>query len=200
MSAKSSGQNEFIVTLSKCLLGIVIAIALGCFIGYGILLMIGHETDMTVSNRYLDRVSASRAGFIEQGLEYQQAADALRDHTGIRVLRTASGKPLYWQDGQQVPAETLMDTSFAQAVESLFLNSSTALSGQLDVTGEPIDDLLLYNIAVDAQNRVYYYLYYDQDGYICAVYDEQNSFSADPNAVVIMEQWYLLFDYGELDA
>ena len=34
-------RDEFLPTLGKCLLGMVIAIALGCFIGYGLLIMIG---------------------------------------------------------------------------------------------------------------------------------------------------------------
>ena len=86
----------------------------------------------------------------------------------------------------------------AAAIESLFLNSQQALSGQEDVTEQTIDDLLLYNIAVDPNGCVHFYLYYDPLGYICLVYDNDGSYAGYKDAVTVMEQWYLLFDYEGL--
>ena len=198
MAAEPTRRDEFLPTLGRCLLGMAIAIILGCFIGYGCLLMIGQDSDLTISNRYLDRVAAARSCFAAQGLEYQQAADALRAHPGVRVLRTAGGEPQYWLDTVQADPQALVGSNFAAAIESLFLNSQQALSGQEDVTEQTIDDLLLYNIAVDPNGCVYFYLYYDPLGYICLVYDNDGSYAGYKDAVTVMEQWYLLFDYEGL--
>lgn len=197
---RSDRQDTFLGVLARCLLGMAVAIALGCFIGYGVLIMIGHETEMTRSQRYLDRSYAGRAGFVTQNLEYQQAADALRAYPGLRVLRTAEGKPLYWQDGQQVDPSALMDETFASAIEILFTGSAEALSGKEDVTETLIEDMLLYNIAVDPQGNVYYYIYYDANGFLCIVYDESGAFADNQNAIMLLEQWYVYFEYQELDA
>ena len=91
MGAEPSRRDEFLPTLGRCLLGMAIAIILGCFIGYGCLLMIGQDSDLTISNRYLDRVAAARSCFAAQGLEYQQAADALRVRIADLPIRVRSG-------------------------------------------------------------------------------------------------------------
>lgn len=192
-------RDEFLPTLGKCLLGMVIAIALGCFIGYGLLIMIGHDTELTGTQDILDRSMASRDGFIVQSMEYQQAADILRRYPGIKVLRTAEGHPVYWQDGQPVEASTLMDEQFEAAIETLFLESPAAFSVESATTGEIISDMCVYNIAVDEQGRVCYYLHYDTNGYICIAYDEQNTCLNDPMAVAIMDQWYILANFGDLE-
>jgi len=201
MTAKTSffKSDEFSAVMFRCLIGMVIAVALGCFIGYGVLMMIGQDSDLTISQRYLDRSYATRAGFVTQNLEYQQAADALRSHSGLRVLRTASGAPLYWQDGEKIEPETLMDAEFVDAIERLFADSAEALSGQEDVTQTEITDLVLHNIAVDELGNVYYYLYYDALGYLCVIYDSSNSYAEDRHAVALMDQWYMLFNYEGLD-
>lgn len=200
MAADAARRGEFPATLARCLLGMVVAALLGCFIGYGLLIMIGQDTDVTVSDGYLSRAYTGRAGFIEQNLEYQQAADALRSHPGLRVLRTAAGTPLYWLDGQEVDPATLMDAEFVDAIEQLFAGSADALQGEDARTGEAIVDMQLHNIAVDDAGHVCFYLYYDTYGYLCIAYDEQNSSAEQENAIAIMEQWYLVFNYGDLTA
>lgn len=198
MANKPAARDEFLPTLGRCILGMIIAALLGCFIGYGVLVIIGQDTDMTVSDGYLDRASASRSGFVAQNLEYQQAADALRNYPGIKVLRTASGEPFYWLDGQKIDPLEIMDSAFAEAIETLFQNSAEALCVESATTEELIQDMLLYNIAVDEHGNVYYYLYYDQYGYICIAYDEQNS-CAEEAQFTLMDQWYIFMDYGALD-
>lgn len=192
-------RGEFRATLLRCLLGMVIAALLGCFIGYGLLIMIGHDTELTGTQDILDRSVASREGFIAQNMEYQQAADILRRYPGLKVLRTASGQPLYWQDGQEVSASALMDAEFEAAIESLFVNSQAALSVESATTQEIISDMCVYNIAVDELGRVCYYLHYDTNGFICIAYDEQNTCLEDPMAVAIMDQWYILANFGDLE-
>ena len=192
-------RDEFLPTLGKCLLGMVIAIALGCFIGYGLLIMIGHDTELTGTQDILDRSMASREGFIAQSMEYQQAADILRRYPGIKVLRSAEGHPVYWQDGQPVEASALMDAEFEEAIETLFLNSPEAFAVEMATTQELISDMCVFNIAVDEQGRVCYYVHYDQNGYICIAYDEQNTCLNDPMAVAIMDQWYILANFGDLE-
>ena len=191
-------QNEFLQTMGKCLLGVVIAIALGCFIGYGLLIMIGHDTELTGTQNLLDRSVASREGFIAQNMEYQQAADILRHYPGLKVLRTSSGHPFYWMDGRQVEPSELMDESFETAIETLLLESPAALQVEAATTEELISDMCVYNIAVDELGRVCYYLYYDTNGYVCIAYDEQNTCKDDPMAVAIMDQWYILANFGDL--
>ena len=192
-------RDEFLPTLGKCLLGMVVAIALGCFIGYGLLIMIGHDTELTGTQDILDRSMASREGFIVQSMEYQQAADILRRYPGIKVLRSAEGHPVYWQDGQPVEASALMDAEFEAAIEALFLNSPEAFAVEMATTQELISDMCVFNIAVDEQGRVCYYVHYDQNGYICIAYDEQNTCLNDPMAVAIMDQWYILANFGDLE-
>lgn len=198
MTAKFK-SDEFAAVMVRCLLGLIIAVALGCFIGYGVLMIIGEDSDLTISQRYLDRSYATRAGFVEQNLEYQQAADALRSHPGIRVLRTASGAPLYWQDGEKVEPETMMDAEFVDAIERLFAGSAEALAGQEDVAQNAITDLELHNIAVDELGNVYYYLYYDPLGYLCIIYDGSNTYAEERHAVALVEQWYMMFNYEGLE-
>ena len=192
-------RDEFLPTLGKCLLGMVIAIALGCFIGYGLLIMIGHDTELTGTQDILDRSVASREGFIAQSMEYQQAADILRRYPGLKVLRAADGSPVYWQDGQVVDPAELMDEEFEAAIETLFLHSPEAFAVEMATTQEVVSDMCVYNIAVDDQGRVIYYLYYDHNGYICIAYDEQNTCYEDPTAVAIMDQWYILANFGGLE-
>ena len=192
-------RDEFLPTLGRCLLGMVIAILLGCFVGYGLLIMIGHSTELTSSQDYLDRVAASREGFTAQSMEYQQAADILHRYPGLKVLRTASGEPLYWQDGQAVDPASLMDETFEAAIERLFADSEAALSIESPTTEEVIEDMRLYNIAIDDQGHVCFYLYYNPNGFICIVYDEDDSCAEDPTAVAIMTQWYILMDTGDLE-
>ena len=198
MAAKFK-SDEFAAVMVRCILGLAIAVALGCFIGYGILMIIGEDSDLTISQRYLDRSYATRAGFVEQNLEYQQAADALRGHPGVRVLRTASGAPLYWQDGEKIEPETLMDAEFVDAIERLFAGSAEALSGQEDVAQNTITDLELHNIAVDELGNVYYYLYYDPLGYLCIIYDDSHTYAEERHAVALVDQWYMMFNYEGLD-
>ncbi len=192
-------RDEFLPTLGRCLLGMLIAVCLGCFIGYGLLIMIGHDTELTGTQDLLDRSAASRDGFVAQSMEYQQAADILRRYPGIKVLRTASGHPLYWQDGQEIDPAALMEPEFVTAIETLFTESDQALSVDAATTKQIIDDMCVYNIAVDEQGRVCYYLYYDVNGFICIAYDEQNTCLDDPMAVPIMDQWYILTDFGDLE-
>jgi hypothetical protein len=212
-------KNEFPQTLFKAILSVIVAAILGCILGDSVQAYLGTNMDYEISNRYTERMSAVVTWFADDmlpltdengvdlqdengdpilGVYFQRTGQALSGQGDGEILRSASGQPVAVVDGTAMAAADCYDEELTQSLENLFVVPD-CFSDNLDtMTGEPIDDVLLYNIAVRGET-VYFYVYYDAYGYVAITYDPTEALASEKDVVSLSSApgWYVVFAYEE---
>ena len=165
-------ENPFPKTLAAAIVSCLAALAVGLFLGNALRAFFGTDESVINTSNYTDYMSAARSMFTDadQLDSFVDTALTFQDMDGLK-LYTSRGRDkvmAYW-NGEYVDAESLFDDSIRRSLLEL-MNTQDALYGLENTAGNPIDDLYLRNIAV-AEGVVYYYLYYDEAGYIGIAFD-----------------------------
>ena len=127
-------------------------------------------------------MSAAKSVFsdVNQLDSYMDTALNFHDMNGLRLYGSKNGdKMLAWYDGKyQDISELFADNTEVQRSLIQLMNTEDALYGVETSGGSAITNLRLWNIAVE-DNVVYYYLYYDEAGYVGIAYDDTETVLAD---------------------
>lgn len=165
-------ENPFPKTMAKAVGACILALLIGVFLGYGMGAMFGNDQSMVNTTAYTDNMYAVKSIFMnaDQLESYVVTGVALKDMDGLKLLSCKSGTSMMAQyQGQYVDAAEIFDENVMLSLKML-MNTEEALYGITDSAEDPIEDVQVYNIAVE-DGVVYYYLYYSEAGYIGLAYD-----------------------------
>lgn len=165
-------ENPFPKTMIKAVLASLVALCVGIFIGYGMGAMLGNDQSMVNTTAYTDNMYAVKSIFMnaDQLESYVVTGVALKDMDGLKLLSNRDHTDMMAQyNGEFVEAESLFSEEIMLSLKML-MNTEEALYGITDSAEDPIENVQVFNIAVE-DGVVYYYLYYDEAGYIGLAYD-----------------------------
>lgn len=165
-------ENPFPKTMATAVISCLVALAIGLFLGNALGALFGTDETVINTSTYADYMAATRTMFTDadQLDSYVNTALTFQDMNGLK-LYTSRGRDkviAYW-NGEYVDAFDLFDDNVRLSLLEL-MNTQDALYGQETTGGTPIEDLYLRNVAV-VDGVVYYYLYYDEAGYIGIAFD-----------------------------
>ena len=165
-------RNPFPKTLAAALVSAAVALIIGLFLGYCLGSLFGTNQELVNTTNYTDSMSAARTVFIDpdQMDSYIHTAQVFRDMEGLKVY-TAKGREttMVQYEGQYRKPEELFDEDILKSLREL-MHTEEALYGVTDSMGDPMEDIRVYNIAVQ-DGVVYYYLYYDEAGFVGIAFD-----------------------------
>lgn len=165
-------ENPFPKTMIKAVLASLVALCVGIFIGYGMGAMLGNDQSMVNTTAYTDNMYAVKSIFMnaDQLESYVVTGIALKDMDGLKLLSNRDHTDMMAQyNGEFVEAESLFSEEIMLSLKML-MNTEEAIYGITDSAEDPIENVQVFNIAVE-DGVVYYYLYYDEAGYIGLAYD-----------------------------
>lgn len=166
-------ENPFPKTLRNAIFACILALAVGLFLGNALGAFFGTDESIVNTSNYTDRMSAARSVFTDadQFDSYLGTALTFQDMEGLKLYanRDRDGLLALW-NGELLNAYDLFDEDIRKSLHEL-MNTQEALYGLETAAGTPIEDLYLRNVAVEG-GVVYYYLYYDEAGFIGLAYDE----------------------------
>ena len=165
-------ENPFPKTMATAVISCLVALAIGLFLGNALGALFGTDETVINTSTYADYMAATRTMFTDadQLDSYVNTALTFQDMNGLK-LYTSRGRDkviAYW-NGEYVDAFDLFDDNVRLSLLEL-MNTQDALYGQETTGGTPIEDLYLRNVAV-VDGVVYYYLYYDEAGFIGIAFD-----------------------------
>ncbi len=196
-------ENPFPKTIAKAVAACIAALLVGLFLGYGIGAMFGNDQAMVNTTNYTDNMYAVKNIFMDadQLDSYMVTAEKFRSMDGLKLYSNKNlDGMLCWYDGQYIDAQELFDEEIMLSLKEL-MNTQEALYGITDSAEDPIENVQVWNIAVE-DGVVYYYLYYDAYGYIGIAYDDTETVVESGSETVMAlvqnseeEQgmWYLLY-------
>lgn len=165
-------ENPFPKTMAKAIVCCLLALAIGLFLGNALGAFFGTDESVINTSTYADYMAATRSMFTDadQLDSYVSTALTFQDMNGLKLYasRDKDHVMAYW-NGAYVDAFTLFDDDVRLSLLEL-MNTENALYGQETTGGSPIEDLYLRNVAV-VDGVVYYYLYYDEAGFIGIAFD-----------------------------
>ncbi len=202
-------KNPFPRTMAIALVSCLAALAVGLFLGNALGAFFGTDESVIVTSNYTDRMSAVRAMFTDgdQLDSYSNTALTFQNMDGLKLYTSKNhDKVLALYNGSCTDAYSLFGEEIRASLLEL-MNTQDALYGQETAAGNPIEDVRLWNIAVE-DGVVYYYLYYDQAGYIGLAFDSTHSTLTDQqdHALPLTKtssgedgqyEWYIIYDMGE---
>lgn len=165
-------ENPFPKTMAKAIVCCLLALAIGLFLGNALGAFFGTDESVINTSTYADYMAAARSMFTDANQldSYANTALTFQDMNGLKLYTSRNrDKVLAYWNGEYVDAYTLFDDDVRRSLLEL-MNTEDALYGQETTGGSPIKDLYLRNVAV-ADGVVYYYLYYDEAGYIGFAFD-----------------------------
>lgn len=169
-------QNPFPKTMAAAVAAAAVALAIGLFLGYCLGSLFGTNQELLNTTNYTDSMAAARTVFIDpdQMDSYVHTAQVFKDMEGLKVYtaRNLETTMVRYQ-GKLQRAEELFDENVIKSLREL-MNTQEALYGVTDSVGDPMEDIRVYNIAV-MDGVVYYYLYYDEAGFVGIAFDEDGS-------------------------
>lgn len=196
-------ENPFPKTMAQAIAASVVAFCIGLFLGYGIGAMFGGDQTMVNTTTYTDNMYAVKNIFMDadQLDSYMTTAETFRNMEGLRLYSNKSlDGMLAWYQGEYVEAKELFDEEILLSLKEL-MNTQEALYGVTDSAEDQIENIQVFNIAVK-DRVVYYYLYYDDAGYIGIAYDDTESVvgAGTETAMPLIQNvegdqgmWYLLY-------
>ncbi len=165
-------EDPFKKTLAQAIVSCLAALAIGLFLGNALGAFFGTDESVIVTSNYTDRMAAVRSMFTDadQLDSYSNTALTFQDMDGLKLYTSRDRNHVMAQwEGQLVDADTLFDDQIQRSLQEL-MHTEDALYGQETTAGSPITDIQLWNVAV-SEGVVYYYLYYDEAGFIGLAFD-----------------------------
>ena len=175
-------ENPFPRTMAVAVFAVIAAFLIGMFLGNALGALFGTDQSLINTTTYTDYMTAAKTVFSDPNQldSYMDTAQDLRNMNGLRLYGSKNGdKMLAWYDRRYQSMEELFaDDSEMQKSLIQLMNTGDALYGVENSAGSAITDLRLWNIAVE-DNVVYYYLYYDEAGYVGIAYDDTETVLTD---------------------
>lgn len=173
-------ENPFPKTMMKAVGACILALLVGVFLGYGIGAMFGNDQSMVNTTAYTDNMYAVKSIFMnpDQLESYVVTGEGLKTMDGLKLLSCKDGSSMMAQyQGEYVDAGEILNEDVMLSLKML-MNTEEALYGITDSAEDPIENVQVYNIAVE-DGVVYYYLYYSEAGYIGLAYDSTHETLVD---------------------
>ncbi len=199
-------ENPFPKTMATAVISCLVALAIGLFLGNALGALFGTDETVINTSTYADYMAATRTMFTDadQLDSYANTALTFQDMNGLK-LYTSRGRDkviAYW-NGEYVDAFTLFDENVRLSLLEL-MNTQSALYGQETTGGSAIEDIYLRNVAV-VDGVVYYYLYYDEAGFIGIAFDSTHQILADlPDSALPLTktesgdyEWFITYQLEE---
>lgn len=167
-----SQEDPFRKTMAKAVAGCILALAIGLFLGNALSTLFGTDRSVLNTSNYTDRMAAVRTMFTDadQLDSYSRTALTFQDMDGLKLYTSRNqDRVLALWNGEYVDAYTLFDEEIRLSLVEM-MNTADALYGVETTAGEQIDNIMLRNVAVSG-GVVYYYLYYDDAGFIGLAFD-----------------------------
>jgi hypothetical protein len=165
-------KDPFPKTMVTAVISAIVALCIGMFLGNAMSALFGLDDSVVNTTNYSDRMSAVRTMFTDadQLDSYVNTALTFQDMNGLKLYTSRNkDKVLALWQGELVDTEELFDEEVQKSLKEL-MNTEDALYGEETTTGEAIEDVYLRNVAVQ-DGVVYYYLYYDEAGYVGIAFD-----------------------------
>lgn len=173
-------ESPFRKTLLQAIGACVLALVIGVILGNALGAIFGTDDSVISTSIYTENMAATKALFMDadQLDSYMDTASEFYTMDGLRLYanKDRTGMLCRYQ-GQDGWSDDLFSDSIQRSLKEL-MNTEEALLGQTTTAGDPIDGLALTNIAVE-NGVVFYYLYYDQYGYIGIAYDHNETLSTE---------------------
>ena len=196
-------ENPFRKTLLQAIGACILALAIGLFLGNALGAIFGTDDSVISTTVYTENMAAAKAVFMDadQLDSYMETAGTFYTMDGLRLYANKEKTGMLCRyNGEESWSSDLFPDSVQRSLKEL-MNTQEALLGQTTTAGDPIEGLALTNIAVE-DGVVFYYLYYDQYGYIGIAYDHNEILSAEmseyamplvKNAEGDSGMWYIIY-------
>ena len=196
-------DNPFPRTMARAVISCLVALAIGLFLGNALGAFFGTDESVINTSNYTDTMAAAKTVFMDadQLDSFMNTAQNFLDMDGLRLYSSKNHDHMLAQyQGAMVPAEELFDEDVQRSLLEL-MNTEDALYGVESAGGSPIEGVRLWNVAVEDQ-VVYYYLYYDEVGYVGIAYDHTETVLNDSRLALPLTQneegetgmWYIIYD------
>ena len=196
-------DNPFPRTMARAVISCLVALAIGLFLGNALGAFFGTDESVINTSNYTDTMAAAKTVFMDadQLDSFMNTAQNFLDMDGLRLYSNKNHDHMLAQyQGAMVPAEELFDEDVQRSLLEL-MNTEDALYGVETAGGSPIEGVRLWNVAVEDQ-VVYYYLYYDEVGYVGIAYDHTETVLNDSRLALPLTQneegetgmWYIIYD------
>ena len=196
-------DNPFPRTMARAVISCLVALAIGLFLGNALGAFFGTDESVINTSNYTDTMAAAKTVFMDadQLDSFMNTAQNFLDMDGLRLYSSKNHDYMLAQyQGAMVPAEELFDEDVQRSLLEL-MNTEDALYGVETAGGSPIEGVRLWNVAVEDQ-VVYYYLYYDEVGYVGIAYDHTETVLNDSRLALPLTQneegetgmWYIIYD------
>jgi hypothetical protein len=169
-------ENPFPKTMAQAIGACLVALAIGLFIGHALGAFVGTDTSVIDTTTYTEYMYAARTLFTDgdQLDSFVTTALTFQDMDGLKIFTSMDrDNVLVSYNGQLVDGEEFLDGAILTSLNEL-MHTEDVLYGLETEAGEPIEGLYLRNIAVIG-GVVYYYLYYDDAGFIGIAFDSTRS-------------------------
>ena len=195
-------ENPFPKTMAAAIASVIVAFLIGLFLGNGLTALTGTDQSVVNTSTYTDYMAAIKNMFTDSDQldSYMDTALNFLDMDGLRLYSSKNhDHMLAYYQGSYSDADSLFDDDVRRSLLEM-MNTEEALYGEETTAGDPIENVTLWNVAVEDQ-VVYYYLYYDEAGYIGIAYDHTESvLSENKHAMALTKNnegetgmWYLIY-------
>lgn len=165
-------EDPFRKTMAQAIIASIATFIAGLFLGYCLGSLFGTNQSMINTTNYTDSMAAARTLFTDgdQLDSYITTGQIFRNMEGLRIYTSRDRETtMAWYDGKFQNSEELFDDSVTKSLREL-MHTEEALFGVTNSLEEQIEGVELMNIAVQ-DGIVYYYLYYDEAGYVAIAFD-----------------------------
>lgn len=165
-------EDPFRKTMAQAIIASIATFIAGLFLGYCLSSLFGTNQSMINTTNYTDSMAAARTLFTDgdQLDSYITTGQIFRNMEGLRIYTSRDRETtMAWYDGKFQNSEELFDDSVTKSLREL-MHTEEALFGVTNSLEEQIEGVELMNIAVQ-DGIVYYYLYYDEAGYVAIAFD-----------------------------
>lgn len=173
-------ENPFRKTLLQAIFACLLALCIGLFLGNALGAIFGTDDSVISTSTYTDNMAAVKALFMDadQLDSYMDTASTFYEMDGLRLYANAGKTAMVCHyQGKSQSSDEMFGESIRLSLREL-MNTEEALLGQETTAGDPIEGIALTNIAVE-DGIVFYYLYYDEYGYIGIAYDHNETMPAN---------------------
>ncbi len=165
-------EDPFRKTMAQAIIASIATFIAGLFLGYCLGSLFGTNQSMINTTNYTDSMAAARTLFTDgdQLDSYITTGQIFRNMEGLRIYTSRDRETtMAWYDSKFQNSKELFDDDVIKSLREL-MHTEEALFGVTNSLEEQIEGVELMNIAVQ-DGIVYYYLYYDEAGYVAIAFD-----------------------------